>query len=223
MKLTSTAFAMTWILAQFVAAQSVVIAQHEEELAASKDIICEAGDLIQKQTAPVVTKVEDTAKPEIHFFEGFASESSEEALLKHVEKMLLKDPAHACEIVKEAIVISQADPELVAKIVETACLAAPEKMRIIAQCAMAACPDALPQIQMVLAKLDPSTGDSSGGKAGLTKGGMEKGGLEKGGIDKPAALVDVPSIPPITINTPPPALPPFPPTINPPPATHNNR
>jgi DNA-directed RNA polymerase subunit F len=222
MKRKISAFALTWGLVQLVSAQTVVLTPHEEELAVNKEVVCEAGDLIQKEKSFAVPQTEDAAKPEIHFFEGFASESSEKALLSHVEKMMMKDPAHACEIVKEAIVISQADPELVAKIVETACLAAPEKMRIIAQCAMAACPDALTQIQMVLAKLDPATGDSAGSKSGITKGGLEKDGLEKGGVDKPSDPI-VPLIPPIDITTPPPTLPPFPPTINPPPATPNHR
>ena len=69
-------------------------------------------------------------------------------------------PSCACEIVKAAIQASHADADLVASIVENAILAAPEQIRMISQCAIATAPDALPQIQAVLAKLDPHAGES---------------------------------------------------------------
>jgi hypothetical protein len=151
---------------------------------------------------------------EIHFFQGFASESSEEVLLANVEKADAKDPDHACEIVKEAIKISKADVHLVAKIVETASLASPENMRLIAQCAMAANRDALEHIQQVLAKLDPATGDgdsSSGKELVSSKSGKET-------LDKtpapPAPLT-------IRIDTPPPMIP-FIPSVTAKPATNND-
>ena len=78
-----------------------------------------------------------------------------------VAKEIEASPECACEIVKTAIQTSHADAELVAMIVENAILAAPDQMRIIAQCAIAIAPDALPQIQAVLAKLDPHSGESS--------------------------------------------------------------
>ena len=71
-------------------------------------------------------------------------------------------PQCSCEIVKTAIQASHADAELVASIVESAILAAPNQMRMISQCAIAIAPDALPQIQGVLAKLDPHAGESHG-------------------------------------------------------------
>jgi hypothetical protein len=91
----------------------------------------------------------------------------------------------------------------VGQIVSAAIEAAPEKMRIIAQCAIAVAPDALPEVQAVIAKLDPQAGDgypvvgAKGGTAkdGYSKGGYSKGGYEKGGMAKGGAkegpIVDV--------------------------------
>ncbi len=69
-------------------------------------------------------------------------------------------PGCACEIVKAAIEGSRAKPATVAAIVETAATAAPEHLRLISQCAVAVAPDALAQVQAVLAKLDPNRGKS---------------------------------------------------------------
>lgn len=199
-------------------AEAVTIAEQENEVI----VVCEAGNLIPQASATVLQPKVVEPIPDIHFFEGFASESSEKALLDHVDKMLAKDPDHACEIVKQAIVVSQAEVDLVAKIVETACLAAPEKMRIIAQCAMAACPDALPLIQKVLAKLDPATGLTADGKSGLEKAGLEE--ESSSDMDQTSFPPNSPPSgnPPVPIDMPPPTIPPFPPTISPPPSTKNN-
>ena len=214
MKLTHRILLITMTSLPWAAAQSVYDLSKDEPVSTSREAVYEAGDLIEKETAPTTERSTAVATDGVHFFEGFASESSEEALLNQVEKAILKDPEHACEIVKEAIVISRANEKLVAKIVETACLAAPEKMRIIAQCAIAAYPDGLAAVQQVLAKLDPATGD--GDKVGAKSGKetVEKGGLEKTPIpppEKKASPIDY--LPPIPL--------PYPPTINPPPATDN--
>lgn len=66
----------------------------------------------------------------------------------------------ACEIVKAALTATGANEELTARIVETAATAAPEQMRIISQCAIAAVPESLAAVQAVLAKLDPNSGES---------------------------------------------------------------
>jgi len=79
-------------------------------------------------------------------------------ILQTVESQVQANPECACEIVKAAIETSKADVKLVASIVETASTAAPEKMRIIAQCAVAVMPESLSDVQAVLAKLDPNTG-----------------------------------------------------------------
>lgn len=214
MKLTHRVLLITITTLPWAAAQSVYDLGKDAPVTTSPKGVYEAGDLIEKETAPATERSSAVATDGVHFFEGFASESSEEALLNQVEKAILKDPDHACEIVKEAIVVSRANDKLVAKIVETACLAAPEKMRIIAQCAIAAYPDGLAAVQQVLAKLDPATGD--GDKVGAKSGKetVEKGGLEKTTIPTPlrkASPIDY--LPPIPL--------PYPPTINPPPATDN--
>lgn len=79
-------------------------------------------------------------------------------VLEFVESEVSLNPNCACEIVKAAIKGSEADAAMVASIVETACMAAPEMMRIISQCAIATVPDALAGVQAVLAKLDPNAG-----------------------------------------------------------------
>lgn len=103
-------------------------------------------------------------------------------VLSIVEKFVKANPQCACEIVKTSIASSKADAKTVASIVEVAAVAAPDQMRLVAQCALAIAPDALNDVQAVMAKLDPATGDS--GSSG--KEVAEKGGMEKGGIDKPA-------------------------------------
>jgi len=214
MKLTPAILLMTMSLLPWAAAQTVYDLRKEEPVTNDRENVYQAGDLIEKENTATTERSSAVAADGVHFFEGFASESSEEALLAQVEKSILKDPEHACEIVKEAIVVSRADEKLVAKIVETACLAAPEKMRIIAQCAIAAYPDGLAAVQQVLAKLDPATGD--GDKVGAKSG---KETVEKGGLDKTPLVAPVRRASPI--DYPPPVMPPYPPTINPPPATNN--
>jgi hypothetical protein len=82
-------------------------------------------------------------------------------VLEIVATQVSAAPGCACEIVKAAIEGSNAKPTTVAAIVETAVTAAPEQMRLISQCAVAVAPDALPQVQAVLAKLDPNSGKSA--------------------------------------------------------------
>ena len=77
------------------------------------------------------------------------------ATLQIVEKQVAANPGCACELVKAAIEGSKADVKLVAAIVETAATVAPEHRRLIGQCAVAVAPDALPNVQAVLAKLEP--------------------------------------------------------------------
>jgi len=90
-----------------------------------------------------------------------AIESKPSDVLQLVESQISSSPACSCEIVKTAVEVTQADSKTVASIVEVAATAAPDKMRLIAQCAVAVAPDALADVQAVLAKLDPSTGKAS--------------------------------------------------------------
>lgn len=82
-------------------------------------------------------------------------------VLEIVATQVAAAPGCSCEIVKAAIEGSNAKPTTVAAIVETAVTAAPEQMRLISQCAVAVAPDALAQVQAVLAKLDPNSGKSA--------------------------------------------------------------
>ena len=82
-------------------------------------------------------------------------------LLQIVEARVATSPKCSCEIVKAAIEGTMADAKTVAAIVETAIMAAPDQMRLIAQCAIAVAPDSLADVQTVLAKLDPNSGESA--------------------------------------------------------------
>lgn len=84
------------------------------------------------------------------------------ATLQIVEKEVAATPVCACELVKAAIEGSKANVELVAAIVETAATVAPEHRRLIGQCAVAVAPDALPNVQAVLAKLEPKQDKPAG-------------------------------------------------------------
>ena len=81
-------------------------------------------------------------------------------VLEIVDRELKANPSCACEIVKSAIKASEADLALVVAIVETSFTAAPESIRMISQCAIATMPDALPEVQKLLAKYDPNAGES---------------------------------------------------------------
>ena len=80
-------------------------------------------------------------------------------VLEIVAAQVGANPGCACEVVKAAIEGSQADAATVASIVEAASVAAPDQMRLISQCAVAVAPDALANVQGVLAKLDPNSGE----------------------------------------------------------------
>lgn len=132
-------------------------------------------------------------------------------VLSIVESEIGANPGCACEIVKTAIKTSGADEALVADIAEVAITAAPESMRMISQCAIAAMPDALAAVQAVLAKLDPNSGDTSysskgskSGKEGLSGKDAKAADLSEVGPAEPPIptpnpldiIVQVPRIPP---------------------------
>jgi hypothetical protein len=82
-------------------------------------------------------------------------------VLELVEAEIGANPGCACEIVKIAIKASDADIQLVVSIAETAITSSPDSMRMVAQCAIAAMPESLTEVQALLAKLDPNSGDES--------------------------------------------------------------
>jgi|GEM_PF-1505523 len=107
--------------------------------------------------------------------------ANQSLVLQIVERAVRENPACACEIVKTAIQATEADTKLVASIVEVVGVAVPEQLRLAAQCAVAVAPDALEDVQAVLAKLDPATGD---GETVSAKGGVDK---------QPVATSDLPN------------------------------
>ena len=83
-------------------------------------------------------------------------------VLELVKKYVSQNESCACEVVKAAIVASGADKTLVAGIVETAITSAPNQVRIIGQCAVAVAPDALIQVQAVVANYTKGNYQASG-------------------------------------------------------------
>lgn len=126
-------------------------------------------------------------------------------VLSIVESEIAANPNCACEIVKTSIKASGADEALVGDITEVAITAAPQSMRMISQCAIAAMPEALASVQAVLAKLDPNSGDTSSAKSAKSA---------KSGKDAKAAIaseVTPPVEPPNPLDLPIPIYPPLPP------------
>ncbi len=131
------------------------------------------------------------------------------AVLEIVEEEISANPNCACEIVKTAIQASGADVSLVGYITEVAITSAPESMRMISQCAIAAKPDALTAVQAILAKLDPNSGDAYSAKSA------------KSGKDAKAGIVVPPPIPPNPLDRLVPYIPPYFPPYFPPPEVTN--
>lgn len=126
-------------------------------------------------------------------------------VLEIVDSEISANPNCACEIVKTAIEASGADVSLVGYITETAITSAPQSMRMITQCAIAAKPEALSAVQAILAKLDPNSGDTYSSKG------------SKSGKDAKAAIVVPPPAPPNPLDRLYPNIPPFFPPYFPPP------
>lgn len=127
-----------------------------------------------------------------------------DTVLQVVDKELRANPGCSCEIVKSAIVETDMQVATVVAIVKVAFEANPEQVRLIAQCAIAACPEALSAIQDLLAKYEKAAG--TGDSAKSAKG-------EKAAIfseDEVAATpnpLDFPGVPGYNINfIPPPIL-----------------
>lgn len=89
-----------------------------------------------------------------------AADADKSKVVEIVSTQVSNAPTCACEVVKAAIEGASADAETVAAIVEAAAIAAPDQMRLIAQCAVAVAPDALAEVQAVMSKLDPNLGES---------------------------------------------------------------
>ncbi len=131
------------------------------------------------------------------------------AVLEIVESEISANPSCACEIVKTAIQASGADVSQVGYITEVAITSAPQSMRMISQCAIAAKPEALTAVQAILAKLDPNSGDTYSSKS------------SKSGKDAKAAIVTPPPVPPNPLDRIVPYIPPYFPPYFPPPEVTN--
>ncbi len=120
-------------------------------------------------------------------------------VLEIVDSEITANPNCACEIVKTAIKASGADVSLVGYITETAITSAPQSMRMITQCAIAAKPEALSAVQAILAKLDPNSGDTYSSKdAKSGKDAKDASIYEVSAPEEPPNLLDrlYPNIPP---------------------------
>jgi hypothetical protein len=136
-------------------------------------------------------------------------------VLEVVESEVTANPSCSCEVVKTAIKASDADVPLVVSIVETAITASPENMRMISQCAIATMPEAVAEVQALLARLDPNSGDADVYSSKSAKD-------SKDAKDAKVAAVYAPAVPnPLDL---PPSYPPTlpPPPIFPPPVTDVN-
>ena len=166
------------------------------------------GALIGLLSAPFVLAEDSCASQSLALKGAIASAPSD--LLQLVEAKVSASPGCSCEIVKTAIEVTQADAKTVAAIVRVASSAAPDQMRLIAQCALAVAPDALADVQAVLAELDPN-----GGKSGTSaKDSKDSKDAKEPQVADTWNPLDPPGSPPGT--PPPPPLPPGPPTGFPP-------
>lgn len=87
-------------------------------------------------------------------------------VLEVVSKLVASNEGCSCEIVKAAIIATEADKDLVGQIVETAIAAAPKESSLISTCALAVAPDAQSEIVAVVAKLERGAGDGYSAKGG---------------------------------------------------------
>ncbi|BCU75343.1 hypothetical protein [Luteolibacter sp. LG18] len=135
-------------------------------------------------------------------------------LLEIVAAEVTANPDRVCEIVKAAIKATENDKASIANIVETAATSKPDAMRLAAQCAVAAVPESLSDVQAVLAKLDPASGDwrKHSSKSKDSKDAKDAKEGEVAPAIAPPNPLDLPPPPP------PPPIPPIPPP--PPPSTN---
>lgn len=124
-------------------------------------------------------------------------------VLAIVAREIGTSPACACEIVKAAIVATEADRDLVGQIVGVAIEAAPDQIKTVTNCAVAVAPDALPKIQAVVKKLNLQIGVSSAkdviGAKDVTGSKDAKAPVETGaGVRNPLdEIYLIPGLPPI--------------------------
>ena len=107
------------------------------------------------------------------------------SVLEIVTAQIKANPGCACEVVKAAIEGANADASTVAAIVEAAAVAAPDQMRLVAQCAIAVAPDSLGKVQMVMAKLDPNKGEGGPSSKSAKEPAVEAAAEDANPLDFP--------------------------------------
>lgn len=110
-----------------------------------------------------------------------------EQALSILAKKISANKGCACEILKAAIVATEADKKQVAQMVEQAIELVPNKASLLTTCALAVAPDAHVEVMKVAAKYtNKNTGDSGSTAKSGAKGGAE----EKSGQDEEEVYID---------------------------------
>ena len=107
-------------------------------------------------------------------------EAHPERVLEVVALQIGNNPSCACEVVKAAIIASEANIAMVSEIVEVAIEVAPSSFRIIGQCAIAVAPDALSAVQTIVNKYGAVSGDSGLGAKGYEMSAKSAKGAKGG-------------------------------------------
>ncbi len=186
--------------------------------AAGKVLYEVSTDGLQKGLATISAVYRETGKTDKNFDASAIALSVEQRVkldpskvLEVVQSEVSANPAFACEIVKASIKASEADVKQVVAIVETAINASPENMRLISQCAIASMPESVAEVQALLAKLDPNSGDSD-----VYSSKSAKSAKSAKVVIAPAVISNPLDLPPIYIIPPPPVIPPPVTEVNPP-------
>ena len=132
--------------------------------------------------APAV-KTPSCRENALSMLESIPSET--EAIETFVTDAVTRFPTCSCEIVKAVIEKTKAEPKVVGLIVKAAIVAAPEHMRLTAQCAIAVAPDALAEVQSVFAALEANAGES--GRSAKSGKEVVSSKDAKGGTPEPQA------------------------------------
>jgi hypothetical protein len=91
---------------------------------------------------------ESCEKAALKFTKNVATKPT--GLLPELEKAMVEHPGCECEIVKSAVVLADADKKLIGQIVSIAANVAPAESATIAECALAAAPEASAEIKSSL-------------------------------------------------------------------------
>ena len=121
-------------------------------------------------------------------------EAHPERVLEVIALQIGNNPSCACEVVKAAIIASEADTAMVSEIVEVAIEVEPSSFRIIGQCAIAVAPDALTAVQTIVNKYGAVSGDSGLGAKGYEMSAKGAKGGAGGDISGPAETLQVPEV-----------------------------